>query len=422
VQLRTIRRILTVAAAVLAAVLIAVSVIAAVHHSGASPPASVPAPLAAGTALPRPRRLPSLRLVDAQGRPFSPRAWRGRWVVLAPSMTLCHEVCPMTTAVLNEVHADVQRAGLSGRVVVATATVDPWRDSPARLRAYAKLSGASFPMLTGSRAEIRRLWRFFGVSYHRVPQGHPPDVDWLTHRPETFDVQHTDALFLIDPGGQERIADDGMPQIGGRLPASLQRLLNDQGRHNLAHPQFSWSAPDVMDDLYYLMGRTVPAASTPSVRPPSPAAAQAQLTGSPRALGAVHAQAARLLGSDAALQRRLRSLRGYPVVINAWASWCGPCRTEFPLFADASAHYGRRVAFLGVNVNDSASDARSFLAAHPVSYPSYTGSTASLSWLAPIEGMPTTIFVGPTGRVRAVHTGQYQTEGTLADDIARYAG
>jgi thiol-disulfide isomerase/thioredoxin len=136
----------------------------------------------------------------------------------------------------------------------------------------------------------------------------------------------------------------------------------------------------------------------------------------------VHAQAARLLGSDAALQRRLRSLRGYPVVINAWASWCGPCRTEFPLFADASAHYGRRVAFLGVNVNDSASDARSFLAAHPVSYPSYTGSTASLSWLAPIEGMPTTIFVGPTGRVRAVHTGQYQTEGTLADDIARYAG
>lgn len=421
-QLRTIRRILTVAAAVLAAVLIAVSVIAAVHHSSASAPASVPAPLAAGTALPRPRRLPSLRLVDAQGRPFSPRAWRGRWVILVPSMTLCHEVCPMTTAVLNQVQGDVQRAGLGGRVVVATATVDPWRDSPGRLRAYAKLSGASFQMLTGSQAEIGRLWRFFGVAYHRVPQGHPPDVDWLTHQPETFDVQHTDALFLIDPGGQERIADDGMPQIGGRLPASLQRLLNDQGRQNLAHPQFAWSAPDVMDDLYYLMGRTIPAASAPSVRPPSPAAARAQLTGSPRALGAVHAQAARLLGSDAALQRRLSSLRGYPVVINAWASWCGPCRTEFPLFAAASAHFGRRVAFLGVNVNDTAADARSFLAAHPVSYPSYTGSSASLSWLAPIEGMPTTIFVGRTGRVRAVHTGQYQTAGTLMDDIVRYTG
>ncbi len=421
-QLSDLRRFLTVAAAVLAVVLIAVSVIAATHHAGVSEPASVPAPLAAGSALSRPRAVPALRLVDAQGRAVSARSWRGRWVILAPSMTLCHEVCPMTTAVLNQVQADVQRAGLGGHVVVATATVDPWRDRPSRLRAYARLTGASFQMLTGSQAEIRRLWRFFGVAYSRVPQAHPPDIDWLTHKPETFDVQHTDALFLIDPAGQERIADDGMPQVSGRLPVALQTLLNDQGRQNLAHPQFAWSAADVMDDLYYLRGRTIPAASAPAVRPPSPATARTELAGSPGALGAVHAQAARLLGSDAALQRRLRNLRGYPVVINAWASWCVPCRTEFPLFATASAKFGRHVAFLGVNVNDTTADARGFLAAHPVSYPSYTGSTSSLSWLAQIEGMPTTIFVGPTGRVRAVHTGQYQTEATLADDIARYAG
>ncbi len=421
-QLRDLRRILTVAAAAVATVLVAVSVIAAVRHSRAAPPASVPAPLAAGSALPRPRPLPGLRLVAASGRPFSVRSWRGRWVILVPSMTLCHEGCPMTTAVLNEVQAAVQRAGLAGRVVVATATVDPWRDTPSRLRDYARMSGASFEMLTGSQAEIRQLWRFLGVAYQRVPQGHPPDVDWLTHRPETFDVQHTDALFLIDPAGQERIADDGMPKIDGRLPAALQTLLNDQGRQNLAHPQFAWSATDVMDDLYYLMGRSIPAAAAPAVQPPSPAAARAQLAGSPRALSALHAQAARLLGSDAGLKQRLRSLRGYPVVINAWASWCGPCRTEFPLFAAASARYGRRVAFLGVNVNDIAGDARSFLAAHPVSYPSYTGSSNSLSWLAQVQGMPTTIFVGRTGRVAAVHTGQYQTEATLEDDIVRYSG
>jgi cytochrome oxidase Cu insertion factor (SCO1/SenC/PrrC family)/thiol-disulfide isomerase/thioredoxin len=422
VNLRDVRRILTVAAAALAAVLIAVSIVAAVHHSGVSPPPSVPAPLAAGTALARPRLLPAMRLVDARGRLVEPRSWRGHWVILVPSMTLCHEVCPMTTAVLNEVQARVQSAGLSGRVIVATATVDPWRDTPARLRAYARLTGASFQMLTGSPAEIRRLWRFLGVSYHRVPQGRPPDVDWLTHRPESFDVQHTDALFLIDPAGQERIADDGMPQVGGRLPTALQTLLNDPGRQNLAHPQFAWSATDVIDDLDYLMGRSIPAASAPVVHPPSAAGARAQLAGSPGALNALHAQAARLLGSDAALQQRLRSLRGYPVVVNAWASWCVPCRTEFPLFAAASARFGRRVAFLGVNVNDSATDARSFLAAHPVSYPSYGGSTASLSWLAQIEGMPTTVYLSRTGRVSAVHTGQYQTEGALADDIERYTG
>jgi cytochrome c biogenesis protein CcmG, thiol:disulfide interchange protein DsbE len=422
VNLRDLRRVLTIAAGAMATALIVVSVLAAVRHSGASQPASVPAPLAAGTALSRPRPVPVMRLISARGRPFPLRSWRGRWVILVPSMTLCHEVCPMTTAVLNEVQADVERAGLSRQVVVATATVDPWRDSPSRLRAYAKLSGASFPMLTGSRSEIHRLWSFFGVAYHRVPQGNPPDVDWLTHRPESFDVQHTDALFLIDPSGQERIANDGMPQIAGRLPAALQALLNDQGRQNLADPQFAWSAQDVMDDLYYLMDRNIPAGAAPTVTAPTQAAAQAQLTRSPATLAALHSQAARLLGSDAGLQNRLRSLRGYPVVINAWASWCVPCRSEFPLFAAASARLGRRVAFLGVTVNDPSGDARSFLANHPVSYPSYEGSSTSLSWLAQIEGMPTTIFVGRSGEVRDVHTGQYQTESTLVDDIERYAG
>lgn len=85
-------------------------------------------------------------------------------------------------------------------------------------------------------------------------------------------------------------------------------------------------------------------------------------------------------------------------MVNAWASWCTPCRAEFPLFASASAHYGRQVAFLGVDTNDSASDGRAFLAQHPVSYPSYQSSSTQLSSLAVIEGMPTTIFVDRAGR------------------------
>ena len=406
----------------MAVLVVAGSVVAAVRHSDPSPArASVPAPLAAGTELARPRSLPALTLTDDRGRTVAlRRAWRGRYVILAPSMTLCHEVCPMTTAVLMQVQAEVRRTGLGHRVIVASATVDPWRDRPARLHAYARLTGADFQMLTGSQAQIRRLWAFFGVSYYRVAQGHPPDVDWMTHRPETFDVQHTDALFLLDPAGQERIADDGMPQVSGRLPGALASLLNAEGRQNLAHPEFAWSAPDVVDDLDFLMNRSIPATQAPTVTPPTPAAAATELTRSPRALAALHRQASQLLGSDSALAARLRSLHGYPVVINAWASWCTPCRVEFPLFASAAARFGRTVAFLGTNVNDSPGNARAFLAAHPVSYPSYEGSSSSLSWLAQIEGMPTTIFLTRAGTVADVHTGQYQTEGTLVDDIERY--
>jgi cytochrome c biogenesis protein CcmG/thiol:disulfide interchange protein DsbE len=343
-------------------------------------------------------------------------------VILAPSMTLCHEVCPMTTAVMMQLQSELRRAGLARQVVVATATVDPWRDSPARLRAYARLTGGDFQMLTGSQAEIRKLWAFFGVSYYRVPHGKPADIDWLTHKPETFDVDHTDALFLLDPAGQERIADDGMPQVSGQLPAALASLLDAEGRQNLAHPEFAWSAADVIDDLYYLMNRNIPADQAPRVTAPSPAAAQAELARSPGALAALHRQASQLLGSDAALADRLRALHGYPVVVNVWESWCVPCRAEFPLLASAAARYGRRVAFVGADVNDSAGNARTFLAAHPVSYPSYQGSSPSLSWLAQIEGMPTTIFLNAAGKVVNVHTGAYQTEGTLVDDIQRYSG
>jgi len=156
------------------------------------------------------------------------------------------------------------------------------------------------------------------------------------------------------------------------------------------------------------------------VETPSSATVQSLLAGSPPALAAIHQQAGQLLGDRAALSIRLRALRGYPVVVNAWASWCAPCRSEFGLLASASARYGREVAFLGVDTSDSPGDARSFLMAHSVSYPSYQSSISALSSTAVIEGLPTTIFIDPAGKVVYVHTGQYEAEGTLDEDIARY--
>ena len=66
-----------------------------------------------------------------------------------------------------------------------------------------------------------------------------------------------------------------------------------------------------------------------------------------------------------AYEKRIAALRGYPVVVNVWASWCGPCRFEFPTLQKLSAKYGKRVAFLGVNSEDSDDAAKTFLAEAP---------------------------------------------------------
>jgi cytochrome oxidase Cu insertion factor (SCO1/SenC/PrrC family)/thiol-disulfide isomerase/thioredoxin len=164
-------------------------------------------------------------------------------------------------------------------------------------------------------------------------------------------------------------------------------------------------------------------ATPPKVQVPSAAAVPSLLAGSPARLASLHDQASQVLGSQSALTARLRSLRGYPVVINAWASWCGPCRSEFPLFASASVRYGRQVAFLGLNINDSLADARSFLAKHPVSYPSYESTTGQIHSLLPqgLLSLPTTIFVNRAGKMAYVHSGQYEAPGTLDQDVEQYA-
>ena len=151
-------------------------------------------------------------------------------------------------------------------------------------------------------------------------------------------------------------------------------------------------------------------------------AARERLQGSPPPLAELHAQANQLLGGGRdAFEERLRELRGHPVVINKWASWCGPCRAEFPIFQNVATDRGREVAFLGVDGRDKRPAATSFLDRYPIPFPSYEDPDEDIArWLDVPANYPATVFVNADGEPVFTHQGGYRSEADLTADIERH--
>ena len=150
---------------------------------------------------------------------------------------------------------------------------------------------------------------------------------------------------------------------------------------------------------------------------------KAELANSPAPLSALHEQAGALLeGGTAAVRARLAELRGEPVVINKWASWCEPCREEIGSFQRMSLKFGREVAFIGINSLDtSRTDALGFLHSFPVSYPSYydqSGQTGVA--ITDSSFVPVTVFYNRRGG-EYIRQGPYLSQAKLEQDIRRYA-
>jgi cytochrome c biogenesis protein CcmG/thiol:disulfide interchange protein DsbE len=163
--------------------------------------------------------------------------------------------------------------------------------------------------------------------------------------------------------------------------------------------------------------------STPRSADLSKSSVATALAGSPPRLASLHAQGNDLLaGGRQAFTARLEQLRGYPVVINKWASWCGPCQTEFPAYQRASAAYGRRVAFVGIDGKDTDSSAAAFLRRFPVSYPSYTDPHEDIARaIRAATYYPQTVYIDRAGAEVYDHAGPYETAAALEQDIRRYA-
>ena len=110
-------------------------------------------------------------------------------------------------------------------------------------------------------------------------------------------------------------------------------------------------------------------------------------------------------------------------MINKWASWCNPCRAEFPVFQRLATERGREIAFLGVNAHDSTDPAEKFLRQYPIPFPSYVDPDEKIAQeIKAPANYPITVFVDKRGETAFIHQGGYASEQDLAADIDRYLG
>jgi len=112
------------------------------------------------------------------------------------------------------------------------------------------------------------------------------------------------------------------------------------------------------------------------------------------------------LKSNQGKNLRLEDYRGQVVMMNFWASWCGPCRQEMPLMDDLFKQYQKMgFTILAVNVDEDTRDAEKFLRSVPVSFPVLYDNESRISELYDVDAMPTTVMIDRDGHKRFLHRG-----------------
>lgn len=314
------------------------------------------------------RAMPAFRLIDQFGRPFDNVSVAGHDVILAAFHTTCQATCPLYTGLFLQLQQQ-----LPPSVLLIEVTNDPAKDSADVLRGYAGRVGASWTFLTGDAAAVAQFWKPFDVVL------------------STGDV-HRSTLALIDAHGYIRSFYLGAPDLGGSLPNVLADQLNSQGQALLISHGAGWGQAQVLDTLRAIGGLSSPSSTGTGQAPDF------------------------FLSTLDGRRVSLSDFRGRPVLINYWATYCTPCRTEMPLLQTMADQYPKLVVLL-VDERDSTPAARTFITEIHIRSPVLLDTDGKAADLYRITGLPTTIFVRADGTVEGRYIGQ-TTEQILQPHIA----
>jgi protein SCO1/2 len=168
--------------------------------------------LAAAVLYPTPRAIPDFHLARADGGDLTLADWKGRWTVAFFGYTNCPDVCPTTLATFKQVWTTLHTAGVVDRLRFDFISVDPERDTPAKLSKYVGYFSGDFVAATGSDQELTALTRALGLVYARTPTGNGD-----------YSVDHSASAIIIDPLGREA----GLfrpPFVAKDIAADLEKL------------------------------------------------------------------------------------------------------------------------------------------------------------------------------------------------------
>jgi protein SCO1/2 len=215
-----------------------------------------------------PAAVRDLPLTEANGTTTTLAAYQGKAVMIADFLTLCTDICPLISANTKALAQSLTAAGEQDHVALLEISVDPQRDTAARLAAYQKLYGGSLPDWTLLRASPKvtaKLWRFFGVDYQRVKEPKPAAIDWLTHKPLTYDIDHSDDLIFLAPDGKERFLVQAAPELptGTKPPKSLVQFLDSEGLKAIykPNPVDDWTVSQGSSVFSWLLDKKLPVSS-----------------------------------------------------------------------------------------------------------------------------------------------------------------
>ncbi len=340
------------------------------------------------------RAVPSTGFVNQQGQPVHLSQYRGKVVVLASFLTECQETCPLVAAALLQLRHLLWQHGLSNQVQIVEVTQDPGHDTPAILTKYQRHFSLPWPLLTGSTSAINGFWSQLGVPpVQALAWGGPAPLDLFTGKPELHNLVHASVVEVINPQGYIVTVMQSWPALGtGSIPPTIYKYLDAQGRSE-QKTGGSWTPQTLLQTIIPLLQQEHQVAAFP---------------GTTAAIPGHLAPGFTLSASDGG-QLSLSQLRGHPVMLDFWASWCTNCRADMSLVAKAAGEYrSRGLRVVLIDEQESAATAARFLSGIGVHLPTLLDSQGTVAQSYGLPGLPVAVFIDPSGRVSTLVLGQLQ--------------